>query len=276
MIKVLGVHGIGNDRPDMSDVNAADDLRAVWQHGLRDGLGEASDSIDLEVAYYAPALRSDQAQGADPFAEMDDGAGWDLLRWVGHLGAPAEVAQGRVTQPLRQAVDWIARHFGLDNHLVAIFVATFCREVRSYLREPSARPRLAARQAVGEVIARNEPRAIVAHSLGSVVTYESLWELADIHVELLITVGSPLALPDLVFERLVPSPIDGWGRKPPNVDRWINVADVGDLVAVPRWLSRRFIGVDEDIETVIGPFDFHRVRRYLRSKAIGDALKPLL
>jgi hypothetical protein len=34
------------------------------------------------------------------------------------LGAPAEVAQCRLTQPARAAANWIAWKFGLDNVLV--------------------------------------------------------------------------------------------------------------------------------------------------------------
>ena len=36
-----------------------------------------------------------------------------LLRWASALGAPDEVAQGRLIQPARTA-DWIARRDGLD------------------------------------------------------------------------------------------------------------------------------------------------------------------
>lgn len=61
-----------------------------------------------------------------------------LLHWAQQLGAPPEVAQGRLAAPARTAADWIARRFGLDSKLVRLLVTTFCREVHLYLTEPAA------------------------------------------------------------------------------------------------------------------------------------------
>jgi hypothetical protein len=71
--------------------------------------------------------------------------------------------------------------------------------------------------------------------------------------------------------------VDGQGRRPPGVRRWANIADVGDLVALPpRGLSRSFGGVDTDEEVVIHAFDFHLVANYLASARLGEALRPYL
>ena len=105
---------------------------------------------------------------------------------------------------------------------------------------------------------------VLAHSLGSVVTYETLWHNDDLEVDLLVTLGSPLALPHAVFPRLDPAPSDGVGCRPPNVKRWVNIADVGDLVAIPAGgVPRRFTGVAADHASVIHAFDFHLVANYL-------------
>jgi hypothetical protein len=77
---------------------------------------------------------------------------------------------------------------------------------------------------VADTIAARGARVVLAHSLGSVVAYETLWARPDLEVELLITLGSPLAPPDVVFDRLDPAPRNGKGRRPPGVRRWINVA----------------------------------------------------
>jgi hypothetical protein len=259
--RILGVHGIGNHQPRRTPGEAAERLRAVWAAAL---------GADLRVAYYAPALHRERAQGADTVESLDDDSVQALLDWVGALGAPAEVSQGRLTQPARQAASWIANRFGLDNKAVSAFVAVFCREVRTYLRDPAARAE--ARETVADAISTHRPRVVLAHSLGSVVAYETLWAYPEIRIDLLVTLGSPLAMPGVVFDRLDPAPAAGRGARPPTVDRWVNIADVGDLVAVPRWLGQRFTGVDSDLEAVIGTFDFHKVRNYLGCAALRDVL----
>ena len=52
-------------------------------------------------------------------------------------------------------------------------------------------PRTArARQTVADAIDRHRPEVVVAHSLGSVVTYETLWAHPGPDVELLVTLGA--------------------------------------------------------------------------------------
>ncbi|MGH8909608.1 MAG: hypothetical protein ACRD0K_24740 [Egibacteraceae bacterium] len=126
------------------------------------------------------------------------------------------------------------------------------------------------------MIAVHRPRIVIAHSLGSVVAYEALWARPDPHVELLITLGSPLAMPDVVFDRLDPAPNGGRGARPPGVARWVNLADPGDLIAIPRPLTRRFARVDADDERSIHAFAFHRVARYLACPATHAHLAPYL
>lgn len=139
-----------------------------------------------------------------------------------------------------------------------------------YLRDPEAPARRASRERVAETIARHQPTVVVAHSLGSVVAYETLCHRPELTVDLLITVGSPLGTPDVVFDRL-DTGIPTFLRRPPGVRRWIDIADVGDIVAVPRQLGGRF-DVDVHHQTREGLFDFHRVRKYLASSLVGTAV----
>jgi hypothetical protein len=97
-----------------------------------------------------------------------------------------------------------------------------------------------------------------------VIAYEALWARPGPDVDLLVTLRSPLGLPSVVFEQLCPAPRGGLGQRPPRVRRWVNLADAGDIVAVPRWLSTKFAGVDTDGEAPIHSVDFHRVASYLR------------
>jgi hypothetical protein len=121
---------------------------------------------------------------------------------------------------------------------------------------------------------RHRPDIVVAHSLGSVVAYEALHELADeLDVRLLLTLGSPLALPHAVFHRLDPVPCDGKGAKPTAVRRWVNVADAGDFVAIPKGaVARVFPGAEELPEISIAPAWPHGVRDYLRHRAVSETI----
>jgi hypothetical protein len=112
---------------------------------------------------------------------------------------------------------------------------------------------------------------IVAHSLGSVVTYETLWAHQEHDIDLLVTIGSPLAMPGIVSPRLHPAATSG--GTPPGVGRWVNVADVGDIVAIPRTgLRDHFAGVERDVTVVIGQWDFHTATAYLRHPEVAALL----
>jgi hypothetical protein len=261
--RVLGVHGIGKYgyfRKAGSVEDAGAVLAAEWVAGL------APESVDLRVAYYAHHLHRGTAQGpADDPAILEPAAQDLLVDWVDLL-APRAVPQGPRTVRVRQAADWLTRHFGPAGRLFAMM---FCREVHTYLSTPDSPRRRAARDAVVDAIEAHQPAVVVAHSLGSVVTYEALWHRPDLAVPLLVTLGSPLAMPGVVLERLC-APERG---RPPKVDRWVNLADIGDLVALPRdGLGAAFTGVTQDIPVTIGTWDFHTVGAYLRAPTVREAL----
>ncbi|GAA4989581.1 hypothetical protein GCM10023205_70930 [Yinghuangia aomiensis] len=61
--------------------------------------------------------------------------------------------------------------------------------------------------------------------------------------------------------------------------RWVNIADPGDIVAVPiGGIPRGFDGIDpaDDHTYAIGAFDFHRVAGYLSHRAFGDVIARVI
>lgn len=274
---VVGVHGIGNRQAGKSPAEAAEILGRRWSTALRRGFGHDS-GIEATVAYYAHHLAGETAQGAGDPAQLSEPEQEMLLRWASALGAPDEVAQCRLTQPARAAADWIARRHGLDQRVVRLLVTIFCREVHRYLSDSARRG--AVRRTVADTIAATSAqggaRVVLAHSLGSVVVYETLWARPDLEVDLLITMGSPLALPDVVFDKLEPAPTGGKGRRPPGVRRWINIADPGDVTTVPRGLAAHFEGIDADLTTPVGVFNAHKVTGYLSCTTTAAALATML
>jgi hypothetical protein len=272
MARIVGVHGVGNYRGGYQHEEVAAALGKSWTRRLADGFGVPAQRVDLRVAYYAPALHRSVRQGVGDLIALDVHAQAMVLDWVAALGAPSDIVQGRLTQPVRQAVEWAARHLGVPyERLARLFVAAFFPEVSTYLNDADARVR--ARHTIADAIAEHRPRVVIAHSLGSVVTYEALWA-RPLAVPLLVTIGSPLGLPGVVFERLEPVPAPRAAR-PPGVQRWVNIADHGDFIAVPKRLSDR-CDVDEEYGVSIHPVDFHRVASYLGCSRLAMILAPYL
>jgi hypothetical protein len=100
-----------------------------------------------------------------------------------------------------------------------------------------------ALRATLEAAWRNGERVLlIGHSLGSVIAYDTLWELTHVHrsrgeVSVLITLGSPLAT-YFVQRSLQGARATGAGRYPHNIRRWINLTARADTTALqPRLKS---------------------------------------
>ncbi|MGH8372774.1 MAG: hypothetical protein ACRETO_08585, partial [Gammaproteobacteria bacterium] len=84
---------------------------------------------------------------------------------------------------------------------------------------------------------------IVGHSLGSVIAFDTLWEISrrenwPWRVNLL-TLGSPLGM-FYVQHRLLGHSQRGVQRYPNNIHHWINIATAGDLTALDRHVHNDF------------------------------------
>jgi hypothetical protein len=267
--RILGVHGVGNFQPGV-DAMAASGRLSGWWHAALKTLPPLE--LQLEVFYYAHLVAPPVTQGGGSVSYLDDDATTAAVAWAAQLGAYDETPQGRLTQPLRFGVEWVARRFGLDQDLVARFVATFFPEVSRYFADINARS--AAIEGLADAIDRVKPRILIAHSLGSIVAYDTLWSDADCKVDLFLTLGSPLAMPDVVYDRLAKHA--GPRCRPPGVRRWINIADHGDIIAIPEGgVSQAFLGLTSDISDNIHAFDFHRVTNYLACPATTGVLSAM-
>jgi len=117
--------------------------------------------------------------------------------------------------------------------------------------------------------AHGERVLLIAHSMGSVIAWDTLWQLArgeesSGRIDCLLTLGSPLGL-RYVQRRLAGHDRAGAERYPDNVDHWINVAAEGDLVAADCMIgddfaAMRALGLVQSIE------DHHRgIFNYFRT-----------
>ncbi len=281
-LRIVAVHGVGHyDRRQTADALRAA-YSANWARHLAAGLSVPADRFDVGFAYYAPDLHSGPtAHGGDP-EELEDPLAKEMMaEWLNALAAPAALTQGRLTLPLRYGASWVAQKFSLDGRLTRLFVRVFFREVAAYLHDDNDPARLAAREEVAQRITEHRPRIVIAHSLGTVVTYEALHAHPELNVELLLTLGSPLALPRAVFDRLLPRPADGptgrRGARPRGVERWVNIADPGDPVAIPPHLACAFQGIALDLtDTIDAGFGFHHAKNYLSCAATAATIGPYL
>jgi pimeloyl-ACP methyl ester carboxylesterase len=88
---------------------------------------------------------------------------------------------------------------------------------------------------------RGQKVLLVAHSFGSVIAYDALWQLSRQHgdpgrVELLLSMGSPLTM-RYIRRRLLGARRRGAERYPANIRYWANVASIGEATALDRRLA---------------------------------------
>jgi hypothetical protein len=186
---------------------------ALEQGPARDGQESSSRGGDRSASRSAGRGRS-RAPAQQPLVWTDPAAPPSAERGVGNWGT------------------WF---FSPDEFLGDFIRYLVSRPVRSAVKE-RFKERL-------RPILEVSPRiAVVAHSWGTVVAYDSLLDLSGelpaLQVGALFTLGSPLWLVRRFLD-------DSSGRKPPAVEAWVNVNAQGDLIG--SWLRPAF-AVDEDIQ----------------------------
>jgi PGAP1-like protein len=154
---------------------------------------------------------------------------------------------------------------GVAEHLMIADV----KQVTRYMRDRALREEIET--CVREAITP-DTRVVVGHSLGSVIAYEVLAaSAADLGVTTLVTLGSPLGIPNVIFDRLTPPPEHGKGSWPSCLDRWHNIADPGDVVALVKKLSPLFGGGVTDWLVHNGA-KAHDAKPYLTAEETGRAI----
>lgn len=282
MAQVVGVHGVGQQH------QGPNQLHQAWYPALADGLqlAGATGEVGLACAFYGDVFRppGQPLAAGDPLYDASDvKAGFEaelLAAWwteaaridTAVVAPDAEVLAG-VPQAVQRALDALSgsRFFAGLAERALIFDL---KQVRRYVHEPDVRR--TALERVAETVA-SDTRVLVGHSLGSVVAYEALCAHPEWRVRALVTLGSPLGIRNLIFDRLVPAPArdpvsgafqGGW---PGSVAWWTNVADQGDVVALVKDLRPRF-GERVRGFLVDNGASAHDVRPYLTAVETGRAV----
>ena len=209
MARIVGIHGIAQQ------MRGPEVLRARWAPALRDGVAlsgaEPPDEADLEIAFYGDLFRpSDGKAVGSPWyvaTDVEEGFERELLEaWWAEAAASDDAVPGpdattklRTPKTAQRALNALSqsRFFaGLTERLIIGFI----KQVHAYLTDDDVRAQIQARV---DRVADSGTAVLVGHSLGSVVAYEAAcahpeWDLA------LVTMGCPLGIRNLVFDRLRP------------------------------------------------------------------------
>jgi len=127
---------------------------------------------------------------------------------------------------------------------------------------------------------------LLGHSLGSVIAYDTLWELTHVHrshgeVSLFVTFGSPLATHFVQRSLKGAREVDA-ARYPHNVRRWVNLTARGDTTALqprlkPLYHEMLDLSLIDAIEDFVEFDNFFRGELGLNAHdAYGYLAQPLL
>jgi hypothetical protein len=282
---VVCVHGIGQQH------KGEEMLRGEWALAVRDGIrrsGSAAADLpkdeDIRCVFYGDLFRPPgRLLGlGDPRLTAADATDFERALVVAWWRAAAESDPGVVhpdartlarmpasAQAALRALSGSAFFAGLAERVMLFDL----QQVRRYMTDPGIRQAVQARV----VAAVDEgTQVVVGHSLGSVVAYEALCAHPEWPVRTLVTLGSPLGVRNLIFDRLLPAPADEESRKlsgawPGGVQAWANVADARDVVALVKDL-RPLFGPKVACYLVDNGSHAHAVQPYLTAAETGAAI----
>lgn len=243
MARVVAVHGILNTYGSVAQMSA------TWSPALVGGVINADrraefSAHEIEFTFYGDLFRppgrflSEEVPHLTAEDVTDDLEIRLLFSWWEAAARldPAVVPPDARTLGLRSSARAAILALSASKLLAQIserVLVWWLKQVTTYFTQADVRAAIQQRliQAIGE-----DTRVIVAHSLGSVVAYEVLCANSHLPITDLVTLGSPLGVPHVVLHRLQPTPmiqgaliVAGW---PAMVQRWTNISDDGDFVAL--------------------------------------------
>lgn len=277
MSTIVCVHGIGQQ------VEGEDVLLNDWIPALRDGVrragGEPPDPEVVSMAFYGDLFRKKgtKSRGVPPYDETDVTDEWEqalLEAWwteaarvEDDVPGPDDETKLRTPRLVQRALNALSHSRFFADVALKFFIADL-KQVHAYLHDNDVRDRV--QQLVTQAVTE-ETRVMVAHSLGSIVAYEALCAHPEWPVRTLVTLGSPLGIHNLIFERLLPPPENGVGAWPGGIADWTNVADGGDIVALVKELRPSF--GDRVYDCVVhNGAHAHNATSYLTAEETGHAI----
>jgi hypothetical protein len=286
---MVGIHGMGQQYMGERV------LHAQWLPALKDGLAAAghrtlSDAVrdeDVRVAFFGRAFLPLEALGTEfPLTPTDVNSPAEIELITALYSealtreppsAPSEGALEPVKVGVSAMLALLNRSHAFSGRIPTRAFTGILKPVIRFLTDSVLKDKVLDR--VHEEVDCST-RVLIGHSLGSVVAYEYLCRYQPPGVELLVTLGSPLGIPNVVFDRLTPAPGPAGGIWPAAVTTWVNVADPDDVVALRKDLADLFPpmpGAARVSDRLVdnGPRP-HSIYHYLAKAQTGSALATVL
>jgi hypothetical protein len=285
---MIWVHGINQQE------RSEEGLREAWLACLSDGvtrIGGHMPSVDIAMPFYGKVLHEATqvrgqgviAQGGDISAEE----GFFIASAMTEVAAAAgftphliEAEQRKQSHiigsnvidqafPANRRVNAILRLIEKVSPMHGQVLMRMIRQAYAYLKIPGVAPKV---DDIVRPLLEQGPAVIIGHSLGTVVTFKLLRELAaagrPVSVPLYVTLGSPLSVMG-VQAALGPDFL-----QPKHVLRWLNALDPDDLVTLGRPLTEQTFcaGIEniQDIKNVEG--DPHAICGYIGDSRVASAI----
>lgn len=272
MVDLIGVHGISQQQLGRHQ------LLESWQASARDGLerftGRRTERPSLDIGFYGDVfLERTQSKGEPVTTDIGD-VDEDVVAFLVAIQEEytadeppdrEEAKKGvpRLPGPLTKLGAALERRFGMAGKL--LFFGDL-PQVRKYLRDDELAQVI--RDRVTAEIRDAGPPILLGHSLGSIVAYEVLCLVPDHGVTTFVTIGSPLGMRS-IQEGLRGPARDRIPGLPPGVERWVNVYDTHDPVALAGGLAPTWTDVVD--ATVDNEDEPHAASRYLGKREVGSA-----
>ena len=248
MAKILLVHGA------FHELWGPNEIKTRWLPALRDGLWHHGADIgdrDVDAAFYGDLFR--------PEPEVDGIETAAAARQAGADALAAQIPGGAEALP------------AIEEAMGKVMLARITYLAGTLATDPGIET-----AAISRVVDRLEPDTdvVVAHSLGTLVSFAALRRNPDISLPLLVTLGSPLGA-TFVQDRVADEVVDGLAPWPGGVERWVNVAAVGDMACVEPRLAKLW-GPRVTDHLVDNGHRAHDVEPYLNARATGAAITAAL
>lgn len=178
----------------------------------------------------------------------------DELQWIDRLLAvgPATRLDRREAHAWKTRLAWLL--YSLADRIPALIPLIANDAIRSTIEETllyfkdidgiASRVRTLLRRRLQAAMDENRPTLLIGHSMGSVIAYDTLWEMSrqlddQRKVSMLLTMGSPLGL-RFVQKRLLGANEAAVTKYPANISRWVNISSMGELTALDREFADDF------------------------------------
>jgi hypothetical protein len=279
MAKIVAVHGIGQQFKGDAIIH-----REWWPafvSGLHLAGRDLADEREFVCPFYGHCFRRAGTLSAADHFQLED-VHEEEAAWLDHLWDAAVEAESdavpskaeyegartlaRTPQLVERALNALSRSKFWVNVSQGMLIGDL-KQVVSYLNDPDVHEKVL--KIVADRIT-SDTTLVIGHSLGSVVAYEALCRKPESVVSF-ISLGSPLGIRNLIFDKLSPRPgANGTGAWPGRVEHWTNIADKGDVVALRKSLAP-FFGSRVKDTLIYNGSDAHHGERYLTASETGEA-----